>query len=76
MPFRLLSSDVLSEDSPKIEKLDFYKKKLGEEKFEKMKDGITDWANKNGVPMYAYMPFSRFLAYYLYFFFQYIQRLR
>jgi len=51
VPFRLLSSDVLSEDGPKIEKLDFYKKILGEEKFEKMKDGITDWANKNGVPI-------------------------
>jgi hypothetical protein len=73
MPFRLLSSDVLSEDGPKIEKLDFYKKKLGEEKFEKMKDAITDWGNKNGVPMYAYIPFLRFLAYYL--LLQYIQRL-
>jgi len=51
MPFRLLSNDVLSEDGPKIEKLDFYKKKLGEEKFAKMKDAITDWANKNGVPI-------------------------
>lgn len=54
MPFRLLSSDVLSEEGPKIEKLDFYKKKLGEERFAKMKDSITDWGNKNGIPMYAY----------------------
>ena len=67
MPFRLVSTDVLSEDGPKIEKLDFYKKKLGEEKFEKMKDGITDWASKNGVPMYAYMHFLRLRAYYLLF---------
>ena len=67
MPFRLVSTDVLSEDGPKIEKLDFYKKKLGEDKFEKMKDAITDWATKNGVPLYAYMPFLRFLAYYLLF---------
>ena len=51
MPFRLVSNDVLSEDGPKIEKLDLYKKSLGEEKFEKMKVSITDWANKNGIPM-------------------------
>ena len=74
MPFRLLSSDVLSEDSPKIEKLHFYKKMLGEEKFEKMKDEVTDWANKNGVPMCAYMHFLMFLAFIIYFL-QYIQRL-
>ena len=72
MPFRLLSSDVLSEDSPKIEKLDFYKKMLGEEKFEKMKDEVTDWANKNSVPMCAYTHFLMFLIIY---FLQYIQRL-
>jgi predicted DsbA family dithiol-disulfide isomerase len=51
MPFRLLSNDVLSEDGPKIEKLDFYKNKLGEEKLTKMTKGITEWANKNGVPI-------------------------
>ena len=67
MPFRLVSTDVLSEDGPKIEKLDFYKKKLGEDKFSKMKDAITDWANKNGVPMYAYMPFLTFLSHTLLF---------
>ena len=53
VPFRLLSSDVLSEDSPKIEKSDFYKKRLGEEKFEKVKDAVADWANKNGLHMCA-----------------------
>lgn len=53
MPFRLVSTDVLSEDGPKIEKVDFYRKKLGEEKYAKMEDDITNWANKNDVPMYA-----------------------
>ena len=67
MPFRLVSSEVLSEDGPKIEKLDFYKKQLGEDKFAKMKDAITDWADKNGVPLYAYMLLLRFLAYSLLF---------
>ena len=67
MPFRLVSTDVLSEDGPKIEKLNFYQKQLGEDAFAKMKDAITDWANKNGVPMYAYVPFLRFFAYYLLF---------
>lgn len=53
MPFRLVSSNILSEDGPKIKKLDFYQKQLGETAFTKMKDAITDWANKNGVPMCA-----------------------
>ena len=72
MPFRLVSTDVLSEDGPKVEKLDFYKKKLGDERFAKMKDTITDWAKKNDFPMYAYMTFLRFFAYHL--LLQYIQR--
>jgi hypothetical protein len=67
MPFRLVSTDVLSEDGPKIEKLDFYKKTLGEDRFSKMKDAITDWANKNDVHMYAYVLFLTFLAYSLLF---------
>jgi len=51
MPFRLISTDVLPEDGPKIEKSDFYQNKLGEDAFTKMKDAITDWSNKNGVPI-------------------------
>ena len=69
MPFRLVSTNVLSEDGPKVKLLDFYQKKLGEEAFTKMKDAITDWGSKNGVPMcaYIYIPFLRFLAYSLLF---------
>jgi len=51
MPFRLVSTDVLSEDGPKIEKMDFYQDKLGEDAFAKMKATIEDWSNKNGVPI-------------------------
>jgi len=51
MPFRLVSTNILSEESPKIEKSDFYQKQLGEDRFMKMKEGITNWANKNGIPI-------------------------
>jgi len=51
MPFRLVSTNVLSEDGPKVKLLDFYQKKLGEEAFTKMKDAIADWGNKNNVPI-------------------------
>jgi predicted DsbA family dithiol-disulfide isomerase len=51
MPFRLVSTNVLSEDGPKVEKKDFYEKRLGEAAFTKMKDAISDWGSKNGVPM-------------------------
>ena len=76
MPFRLVSTDVLSEDGPKTEKSDFYQKRLGEDAFAKMKDAITDWANKNGVPMYAYMlAFLEVPSLLLTCFLQYIQRI-
>ncbi|KAF8802442.1 thioredoxin-like protein [Phlegmacium glaucopus] len=51
MPFRLVSTNILSEDSPKVEKVDFYRKQLGEDGFTKMKDAITKWANENDVPI-------------------------
>ena len=64
MPFRLVSTNILSEESPKMEKTDFYQKQLGEDRFMKMKEGITNWANKNGIPMCADIYRSaRFLTY-------------
>jgi len=51
MPFRLVSTNVLPEDGPQVEKVDFYQQRLGEDRFTKMKDAITDWANKNDVPL-------------------------
>lgn len=60
MPFRLLGANILSEDSPKVEKVDFYRKQLGEDGFTKMKDAITKWANENDIPMCVNMHFLRF----------------
>lgn len=60
MPFRLISPTVLSEDTPKIEKTDFYKNKFGDDKYTKMTQAVTNWGNENGVPMCTDLPFLKF----------------
>jgi len=51
MPFRLVSTSILSEDSPKMEKSDFYQKRLGGDAYAKMKDAVTNWAIQNNIPL-------------------------
>ncbi|KAF9533767.1 thioredoxin-like protein [Crepidotus variabilis] len=52
IPFQLICSGALSDaDSGKYQKEEFLGKRLGEEKFTKLKSAILKWADEKGVPI-------------------------
>ncbi|KAF8899900.1 thioredoxin-like protein [Gymnopilus junonius] len=51
LPFRLINTSVLTEDSPKVDKSDFLQKQLGKERFSKLEAGISKWAEEKGIPI-------------------------
>jgi len=50
MPFRLLNSSVLPDDS-KVDKEDFLLKSMGKERFTKLQAAISKWGSEKGVPI-------------------------
>jgi len=50
IPYRLISSACLCESS-KVDKEQFYRKKVGEEKWEGMKQAIQKWTTEKGIKM-------------------------
>jgi len=51
MPFRLISTAVLPDDSPKIDKQAFFTRRFGPEKFASLDETIHKWAEEKGVPI-------------------------
>jgi len=51
LPFRLISTACLTEDTPKIDKATFYKDKLGMEKFTNVENSVTKWAEEKNIPI-------------------------
>jgi len=51
LPFRLISSNILTEDTPKVDKSDFLQKHIGKERFTKLEAAISKWAEEKGIPI-------------------------
>lgn len=51
LPFRLLCSESVNDDSPKVEKVDFLTTHLGQERFAKLKNDVSKWAEEKGIPI-------------------------
>jgi len=43
----------VNDDSPKVEKVDFLTTHLGQERFTKLKNDVSKWAEEKGIPMSA-----------------------
>jgi len=57
MPFRLISTECLSDNIPpsaKVDKGTFYTTRLGKEKFANIENYIAKWAKDKGIPLYYY----------------------
>ncbi|PPQ77120.1 hypothetical protein CVT25_010814 [Psilocybe cyanescens] len=50
LPFRLINSTILPDDS-KVDKTDFFLTHIGKEKFSKMSDAVSKWAEEKGIPI-------------------------
>ncbi|KDR79025.1 hypothetical protein GALMADRAFT_244757 [Galerina marginata CBS 339.88] len=51
LPFRLINSTILAEDTPKVDKSDFLLKHIGKERFTKLEAAISKWAEEKGIPI-------------------------
>ncbi|KAF8968096.1 thioredoxin-like protein [Flammula alnicola] len=51
LPFRLINSSILADDTPKVERSDFLQKHIGKEKFTKLQAAISKWGEEKGVPI-------------------------
>jgi predicted DsbA family dithiol-disulfide isomerase len=51
LPFRLINSSILAEDTPKVDKSDFMQKHIGKERFTKLQAAISKWAEEKGIPI-------------------------
>ncbi|KIM40482.1 hypothetical protein M413DRAFT_72880 [Hebeloma cylindrosporum] len=51
LPFRLLNTSILAEDTPKVDKEDFLLKHIGKERFSKLQAAISKWAEEKGIPI-------------------------
>jgi 2-hydroxychromene-2-carboxylate isomerase len=43
----------VNDDSPKVERVDFLTTHLGQERFAKLKNDVSKWAEEKGIPMLA-----------------------
>ncbi|TFK75109.1 thioredoxin-like protein [Pluteus cervinus] len=51
MPFKFISSACLSDDGPKVERIDFFERRMGKDKFLTMESAISKWADERGIPI-------------------------
>jgi len=62
MPFRLISTECLSDNAPpsaKVDKGTFYTTHLGKEKFATIESCMTKWAKEKGIPLSFRGPMSQ-----------------
>ncbi|KAH9481482.1 hypothetical protein JR316_0006009 [Psilocybe cubensis] len=51
LPFRLINPSILPDDCTKVDKADFLMTHIGKEKFTKMSDAVSKWAEEKGIPI-------------------------
>ncbi|KAL0573572.1 hypothetical protein V5O48_008386 [Marasmius crinis-equi] len=51
LPFRLLPTDVVNDEAPKIPKDDWYIKKFGEKKYAEFQACVKKWGEEKGIPL-------------------------
>jgi predicted DsbA family dithiol-disulfide isomerase len=62
MPFRLIPTSVLNENTPKISKDDFFAGTFGQDKYAAFQAAIAKWSDEKKIPMCVTLIFSRYLC--------------
>ena len=53
MPFRLIPTTILNDDSPKVSRAEFLTNCVGKDNFAAMEATISKWGQEKGIPLYV-----------------------